>query len=288
MVSVDVKHHVYLLTYQHYGSEKSRDLHMCRRKPRNGHIPDWKTNEPQTKTNEPQNMSSNIYDRFFSLFFSFLFFSFLIFVCWKFRRTKYAQIIRVNRSDWAAVTTRYMKSIYRSYAATRRMAQTRPNVKSKVHIFLHLVPDVNAYSQKEKKKKKPELFTYKRIVVKMSYHIHKPRAFRRPLFRYACNNEHPLDAVVQLTPYSTSLLPLFAAHMPVVSELQTLISSVSCAHAQLCARRTLRDTPIKPLQVPKGLGHFLNVHWGVDNLASARVFLNAVTVPLPAHLPWTL
>ena len=70
MVSVDVKHHVYLLTYQHYGSEKSRDLHMSHRKPRNGHIPDWKTNEPQTKTNEPQNMSSNIYD-FFILFFSF-------------------------------------------------------------------------------------------------------------------------------------------------------------------------------------------------------------------------
>ena len=144
-----------------------------------------------------------------------------------------------------------MKSIYRSYAATRRMAQTRRNVKSKVHIFLHLVPNVNAYSQNLKK---PELFTYKRIVVKMSYHIHKPRAFRKPLFRYACNNEHPLDAVVQLTPYSTSLLPLFAAHMPVVSELQTLISSVSCAYAQLCARRTLRNTPIKPLQVPKGLG----------------------------------
>ena len=40
------------------------DLHMCYRKPRTGHILDW-------KTNEPQNMPRNIYDSFFVLFFQF-------------------------------------------------------------------------------------------------------------------------------------------------------------------------------------------------------------------------
>ena len=45
-------------------------------------IPDW-------KTNKPQNMSRNIYDHIFSL-------NFCTFVSWRFRCTKYAQIVQVN------------------------------------------------------------------------------------------------------------------------------------------------------------------------------------------------
>ena len=69
------KHNTETNTY--YGSKRSQDLHMCHWKPTPAHIPDW-------KTNEPQNMFRNMYAD--------------IFVCWKFRRTKYAQIVQVNRS----------------------------------------------------------------------------------------------------------------------------------------------------------------------------------------------
>ena len=68
----------------HYGSQRSRDLHMSHRNPRTGHILD-------RKTNKLQNMFRNIYDHFLLLCFCF-------FVCWNCRRAKYAQIIWSNRS----------------------------------------------------------------------------------------------------------------------------------------------------------------------------------------------
>ena len=67
---------------QHYGSERSWDLHMCHWKPRTKHIPDW-------KINKPQNMSQNINGRVYLL----------IFICWKFKHIKKnTQIIQVKRS----------------------------------------------------------------------------------------------------------------------------------------------------------------------------------------------
>ena len=70
----------------HYGSEKLWDLHTCLPKNRTGDILDW-------KTNQPQNRSTIIYDNFVVVVFSH------IFVCSKFRHTKYTQIIWVNGSD---------------------------------------------------------------------------------------------------------------------------------------------------------------------------------------------
>ena len=74
---------------QHYGSERSQDLHMmCHWKPRTGHIPDLKKN---------QNRPKNIY--------------FCIFTCWKFRHTKHAQTVWVNRSgDWSHLGYTTLKS----------------------------------------------------------------------------------------------------------------------------------------------------------------------------------
>ena len=34
---------------QNHRCERSRDLHMCHRKPKTGHIPDWKTNKSQMR-----------------------------------------------------------------------------------------------------------------------------------------------------------------------------------------------------------------------------------------------
>ena len=66
---------------RHNGSERSRDLHTCQRKPRPGRILDWKTN---CKTR---------LEMFMIAFFK------IVFACLKVKRPKYTQIIRVNRSD---------------------------------------------------------------------------------------------------------------------------------------------------------------------------------------------
>ena len=50
--SVGRWHHVQYRN-PHCGRERSLDLHMCHQEPQTGHIPDWKTNEPQ---NIPRNI----------------------------------------------------------------------------------------------------------------------------------------------------------------------------------------------------------------------------------------
>ena len=65
---------------RHNGSERSRDLHTCQRKPRPGRILDWKTN------------CTTRLEMFMIAFFK------IVFACLKVRRPKYTQIIRVTRS----------------------------------------------------------------------------------------------------------------------------------------------------------------------------------------------